>query len=57
MDDYGYDEYCRGWNGFVQWVAFGGKGVIRQNNREEQRKIIRYNHLLANLVAFTMSSR
>ena len=33
------------WNGFVQWVAFGGEGIIRQNNREEQRKIIRYNHL------------
>ena len=27
-------------------------GVIRQNNREEQRKIIRYNHLVANLVVF-----
>ena len=40
------------WNGFVQWVAFGGEGVIRQNNREEQRKIIRYNHLVANLVVF-----
>jgi TnpA family transposase len=40
------------WNEFVQWVAFGGDGVIRQNNREEQRKIIRYNHLVANLVVF-----
>jgi TnpA family transposase len=40
------------WNGFVQWIAFGGEGVIRQNNREEQRKIIRYNHLVANLVVF-----
>jgi TnpA family transposase len=40
------------WNGFVQWVAFGGEGIIRQNNREEQRKIIRYNHLVANLVVF-----
>ena len=40
------------WNGFVQWVAFGGEGVIRQNSREEQRKIIRYNHLVANLVVF-----
>jgi TnpA family transposase len=40
------------WNGFVQWVAFGGEGVIRQNNREEQRKIIRYNHLVANLIVF-----
>ena len=33
-------------------MAFGGEGVIRQNNREEQRKIIRYNHLVANLVVF-----
>jgi TnpA family transposase len=40
------------WTAFVQWVAFGGEGVIRQNNREEQRKIIRYNHLVANLVVF-----
>jgi Tn3 transposase DDE domain len=40
------------WNGLIQWVAFGGAGVVRQNNREEQRKIIRYNHLVANLVVF-----
>jgi TnpA family transposase len=40
------------WNGFVQWVAFGGEGVIRQNNREEQRTIIRSNPLVANLVVF-----
>ncbi len=40
------------WNGFVQWMAFGGDGVIRQNNREEQRKIIGYNHLVANLEVF-----
>ena len=33
-------------------MAFGEEGVIRQNNREEQRKIIRYNHLVANLVVF-----
>ena len=26
--------------------------MIRQNNREEQRQIIRYNHLIANLVVF-----
>jgi hypothetical protein len=26
--------------------------MIRQNNWEEQRKIIRYNHLVANLVVF-----
>ncbi|MDQ3830505.1 MAG: transposase [Candidatus Tectomicrobia bacterium] len=40
------------WNGLIQWVAFGSEGVVRQNNREEQRKIIRYNHLVANLVVF-----
>jgi hypothetical protein len=33
-------------------VAFGGEGVVRPNNREEQRKIIRDNHLVANLVVF-----
>jgi len=33
-------------------VTFGGEGVVRQNNREEQRKIIRYNHLVTNLVVF-----
>jgi TnpA family transposase len=40
------------WNEFVQRAAFGGEGVIRHNNREEQRKVIRYNHLVANLVVF-----
>jgi TnpA family transposase len=39
------------WNKFIQWVSFGGH-EIRQNNREEQRKFIRYNHLVANLVIF-----
>ena len=40
------------WNAFIQWIAFGGQGIIKANNREEQRKIIRYNHLVANLVIF-----
>jgi TnpA family transposase len=39
------------WNQFIQWIAFGGE-EIRENNRKEQRKIIRYNHLVANLVIF-----
>lgn len=39
------------WSRFIQWVAFGGR-EIRNNNREEQRKTIRYNHLVANLVIF-----
>lgn len=37
-------------NGFVQWVLFGGDGVIAENLRHEQRKIIKYNHLVANLL-------
>lgn len=37
-------------NGFAQWLLFGGEGVISINLRHEQRKIIKYNHLVANLV-------
>ncbi len=33
-------------NDFVKWLAFGGGGVIAENDRGEQRKIIKYNHLL-----------
>jgi len=39
------------WNEFIQWIAFGGDD-IRENDRREQRKLIRYNHLMANLVIF-----
>jgi TnpA family transposase len=38
------------WNGLVQWVACGGEGGMRHNNREAQHKIIRSHHLVANLV-------
>jgi TnpA family transposase len=38
-------------NDFVQWLAFGGS-VITENDRAEQRKIIKYNHLLANCLIF-----
>ncbi|MCP3921756.1 MAG: transposase [Desulfobacterales bacterium] len=37
------------WNAFINWIAFGGEGVITENLRDEQRKIIKYNHLVANL--------
>ena len=37
-------------NDFVQWLFFGGEGVIAQNLRHEQRKIVKYNHLAANMV-------
>lgn len=39
-------------NRFVQWVAFGGDRTITENVRDEQRKFIKYNHLLANLLVF-----
>ncbi len=35
-------------NRFVQWVSFGGEGVLAENHRDEQRKLIKYNHLVAN---------
>ena len=39
-------------NKFVQWVGFGGQGVIAENVRDEQRKFIKNNHLVANLLSF-----
>jgi hypothetical protein len=39
-------------NGFLRWVFFGGEGIITESRRDEQRKIIKYNHLVANLVIF-----
>lgn len=40
-------------NKLAKWVAFGGEGaVLRENNREKQRKLIRYNHLVANCLIF-----
>jgi TnpA family transposase len=38
-------------NGFAKWLSFGGS-VLSTNNREEQRKLIRYNHLVANSLIF-----
>ncbi|CAB3722588.1 Tn3 family transposase ISPa43 [Paraburkholderia phenoliruptrix] len=37
-------------NDFAQWLMFGGEGVIAENVRHEQRKVIKYNHLVANIV-------
>jgi TnpA family transposase len=39
-------------NQFVSWLRFGGGGVISDNMRPNQRKIIRFNHLLANILIF-----
>lgn len=39
-------------NRFAQWLAFGGEGIIAENDRAAQRKIIKYNQLVANCVIF-----
>lgn len=35
-------------NRFLKWTFFGGEGIIAENSRNEQRKTIKYNHLVAN---------
>jgi TnpA family transposase len=42
-------------NGFAKKLFFGGEGEIAENLRHEQLKIIKYNHLVANMVIRTMS--
>lgn len=39
-------------NNFIQFVSFGNKGIITENTRDQQRKIIRYGHLVANALIF-----
>jgi TnpA family transposase len=42
---------CEGFNNFAQWVYFGSD-TIEENVRENQLKIIKYNHMIANLLIF-----
>lgn len=37
-------------NDFLQWVMFGNDGLIAENVQHEQQKIIKYNHLVANMI-------
>lgn len=39
-------------NGFARWAFFGGEGVITHNRRIEQRKCVKFNHLVANCLIF-----
>ena len=39
-------------NKFSDWVFFYNKGVIRENDRHEQDKIIKWNHLATNMLIF-----
>ncbi len=40
------------YNWFTKWVSFGTYGISTENNRDEQRKMIKYNHLVANCICF-----
>lgn len=37
-------------NNFTKWLFFGGQGIIAENIRHEQRKVVKYNQLVANMV-------
>jgi TnpA family transposase len=39
-------------NQFLQWVSFGGGALAAEGVRDEQRKFIKYIHLVANLLIF-----
>ncbi|MEM1244284.1 MAG: Tn3 family transposase [Pseudomonadota bacterium] len=39
-------------NEFIDWIRFGGGVVIADNLRFSQRKIIKFNHLVANMLIF-----
>jgi TnpA family transposase len=39
-------------NQFISWIRFGDGGVIGDNLRFNQRKIIKFNHLVANMLIF-----
>jgi TnpA family transposase len=38
------------YNGLAKWAFFGGEGIIAENIRHEQRKLVKYNHLVVNLI-------
>lgn len=37
-------------NRFVKWLFLGREGIIAENIRHEQRKVVKYNQMFANLV-------
>ena len=39
-------------NAFTKWLSFGSDGIIGENDRERQRKFIKYNHLISNCLIF-----
>ncbi len=39
-------------NGFIKWIHFGGEGILRENDPEEQDKLMKYKLLVADAVIF-----
>ena len=39
-------------NKYAQWISFGSAGLATAAERDEQRKMVKYNHLVANLLIF-----
>ncbi len=39
-------------NRYAQWVSFGSSGLATAAERDEQRKMVKYNHLVADLLIF-----
>ena len=39
-------------NQFIKWIRFGDGGVIQDNMAANQKKILRFGHLLANMLVF-----
>ncbi|MDQ0272354.1 hypothetical protein J2S17_004246 [Cytobacillus purgationiresistens] len=39
-------------NGFTKWLFFGGEGIIAENDRDKQRKMVKFNHLVSNCLIF-----
>src|SRR5699024_9320308 len=39
-------------NNITKWLAFGGEGIIAENDRVKQRKFIKYYHLVSNCLIF-----
>ncbi len=49
---HGATNKCERFNKFTKWLSFGGNQTILENDRDKQRKVIRFNHLVANCLIF-----
>lgn len=38
-------------NNFIKWVFFGSEGIIQENLAHEQRKLVKYSHLVSSMIS------